>query len=40
MMFDKTKKKKKIDTTRIKLLLGAGLLSVFQHNADSDFIIV
>ena len=25
---------------RIKLLLDAGLLSVFQHNADNDFIIV
>ena len=29
-----------IYTTRIKLLLDAGLLSVFQHNADNDFIIV
>ena len=40
-----TKKKKNnnnniIFATRIKLLLDAGLLSVFQHHADNNFIIV
>ena len=32
--------KKYIYAPRIKLLLDAGLLSVFQHNADDDFVTV
>ena len=34
------RKQEKKHATRIKLLLDAGSLSVFQHHADNDFIIV
>jgi len=39
MHYDVQQREKK-NATKIKLLLDAGSLSVFQHNANNDFIIV